>query len=72
MQGLGDIRQLGYVVADLDASIAAWSNQLGVGPWTVIRNVTLNCTYRGQPSEPLIDVALSYRGAMQIELIQKK
>lgn len=72
MREFGDIRQLGYVVADLDASVDAWSKQLDVGPWTIFRNVTLTCEYRGEPSAPLIDVALGYRGAMQIELIQQK
>ena len=68
----GDIRQLGYVVEDLERSVEAWSTRLGVGPWTIIRNIPLRCVYRGAPSEPLIDIALGYRGAMQIELIQQK
>ncbi len=72
VQGFGDIRQLGYVVADIDRAVDVWARQLGVAPWTIIRNVRLNCEYRGQPSQPLIDVALSYRGDMQIELIQQK
>lgn len=72
MREFGDICQLGYVVADVDASVDAWSRQLDVGPWTIFRNVTLTCHYRGKPSDPLIDVALGYRGSMQIELIQQK
>lgn len=72
MHEFGDIQQLGYVVADLDASVRAWSTQLEIGPWSIFRNVTLTCEYRGSPSAPLIDVALAFRGAMQIELIQQK
>lgn len=72
MREFGDICQLGYVVADVDASVDAWSKQLDVGPWTIFRNVTLTCLYHGNPSAPRIDVALGYRGAMQIELIQQK
>lgn len=68
----GDIRQLGYVVEDLERAVEAWTTRLGVGPWTIIRNIPLRSVYRGQPSEPLIDIALGYRGAMQIELIQQK
>lgn len=67
----GKVRQLGYVVEDLDAALRAWSGALGVGPWTIFRNVTLQCLYRGEASAPRIDVALSYRGALQIELIQQ-
>lgn len=68
----GSVRQLGHVVADLDAAVAAWSAGLGVGPWTVIRNIPLQGVYLGKPTVPLIDIALSYRGDVQIELIQQK
>lgn len=68
----GPIRQLGYVVQDLDAAVTAWTRHLGVGPWTIIRNVSLQSLYRGAASTPLIDIALSYRGEMQIELIRQR
>lgn len=70
VSGLGEVRQLGHVVEDIRTSIDAWQSE-GVGPWLWMRNVRLKCEYRGEPSRPLIDVALSYRGAMQIELIQQ-
>ena len=66
----GPIDQLGYVTADLDRAVALWTDKLGVGPWTVFRNVRLTGSYRGAPAEVGIDVALSYRGAVQIELIE--
>jgi methylmalonyl-CoA/ethylmalonyl-CoA epimerase len=69
---LGTVRQLGYVVKDLRRSVEAWTARLGVGPWTLITNIPLQCVYRGEPSEPLIDIALGYRGDLQIELIQQK
>jgi glyoxalase/bleomycin resistance protein/dioxygenase superfamily protein len=72
MPDFGDIRQLGYVVRDLAPAADAWSRELGVGPWTIIRNITLRSVYRGAPSEPLIDIALGYRGQMQIELIEQR
>lgn len=68
---LGQVRQLGHVVEDLDRAVQAWSTRLAVGPWLVIRNITLHCLYRGAASEPRIDIALGYRGEMQIELIQQ-
>jgi methylmalonyl-CoA/ethylmalonyl-CoA epimerase len=70
--GFGDIRQLGYVVHDLAAAVETWTRQLGVGPWTIIRNITLESVYWGEPSRPLIDIALGYRGQMQIELIEQR
>jgi len=68
----GDIRQLGYVVQDLGLAVDTWTRQLRVGPWTIIRNITLSSVYRGEPSAPLIDIALGYRGDMQIELIEQR
>jgi len=69
---LGHVRQLGYVVEDLERAVAAWTANLGVGPWTLIRNIPLQSIYRGTQTQPLIDIALSYRGELQIELIQQK
>lgn len=68
----GNVRQLGYVVRELDAALDTWSSKLGVGPWTIIKNVPLQMTYLGAPSQPVIDVALGFRGDVQIELIQQK
>ena len=30
---LGPIRQLGYVVDDIEAGMKYWSETMGVGPW---------------------------------------
>lgn len=65
----GAIDQIGHVVEDLDAAVAA-RLALGIGPWTVFRNTTLHGRYRGVPTAVTIDVALGYQGAVQIELIQ--
>jgi glyoxalase/bleomycin resistance protein/dioxygenase superfamily protein len=67
----GPIRQVGYIVSDLDAAIARWC-AIGVGPWFTIRNLPqTGCQYRGELSEPTISLALSNSGPMQIELIQQ-
>lgn len=66
----GPIDQIGYLVDDLDRGIARWIAQLGVGPWTVFRNVSLQGRYRGVEGIVTMDVALSYQGDVQIELIQ--
>jgi hypothetical protein len=67
----GKIRQFGFIVEDIDASITQWG-ALGVAPWLVMRDVAMEgCTYRGALSEPVISIALANSGDMQIELIQQ-
>ncbi|WP_380872829.1 glyoxalase [Sphingomonas sp. DBB INV C78] len=66
----GPIDQIGYLVDDLDASIQRWIDMMGVGPWTVFRNVSLNGSYRGQAGVVGMDVGLAYQGDVQIELIK--
>ena len=68
----GPVKQLGYLVEDIEASVNAWMDHLNVGPWMIIKNVTLDCTFKGEPSAPLIDIALAYSGDVQVELIQQK
>lgn len=65
----GPIDQIGYVVQDLDRARTRWQQHLGLGPWTVYRNVALQGHYRGGPTEVTMDVALAYQGTVQIELI---
>jgi Glyoxalase/Bleomycin resistance protein/Dioxygenase superfamily len=68
----GGIRQLGFVIPDLDAAITQWVS-LGVAPWLVVRDLRMEgCRYRGELSEPLISLALSNAGDMQVELIQQQ
>jgi hypothetical protein len=67
----GRIRQFGFIIPDLDAAIEQWVD-LGVAPWFVIRDIPMEgCWYRGQPSNPVISIAVSNSGDMQIELIQQ-
>jgi len=66
----GPIRQLAYVVDDLDASIQRWITLHGVGPWTVYRNTTMAGRCRGQATRVKLHVGLSYQNDLQIELIQ--
>jgi hypothetical protein len=66
----GAIRQIGYVVSDLDAAIAGWL-KLGVGPWFVLRRISQCADYRGQRCEVEISIALANSGDLQLELIQQ-
>ena len=66
----GTIAQIGYVVKNLDAAIQHWIS-LGVGPWFLTKGVKPdNFTYRGEPSDMVMDVAVANSGDIQIELIQ--
>lgn len=65
----GPVTQIGLVVEDLDASIQRWIDTMGVGPWTVFKNVTLSGRYRDQDTIVKMNVGLAYQGDTQIELI---
>lgn len=65
---LGPIRQIGFVVRDLDEALKPWI-ELGIGPWCVIRGQHLQTVYRGEPCEVTITIALANSGDMQIEVI---
>ena len=67
----GPIRQIGYVVTDLDQALASWV-ELGVGPWFVMRGLPMRALYRGEPCETTLSLALSNSGEMQVELIQQQ
>jgi methylmalonyl-CoA/ethylmalonyl-CoA epimerase len=66
----GPIRQIAWVVRDLEASVASWLRVSGVGPWTCFRNVALSGHYRGAPARVRMHVALGYQDGMEIELIE--
>lgn len=72
---LGSIKQIAYVVDDLDQAIGQWHRDYGLGPWVFFRDEAplLGSLYRGKPSETvIIDAAFAYAGDLQIELIQLK
>lgn len=69
----GEIRQLGYVVRDIEAAMRHWVEVLGVGPWYYVDRLPVtNFLYRGKPSDPHVSIALANSGAAQIELIQQR
>jgi catechol 2,3-dioxygenase-like lactoylglutathione lyase family enzyme len=69
----GEIRQVAYLVPDIEAAMDHWSRVLGVGPWYYNPRVPIrNYHYRGQPYEPHNSVALANAGGLQIELLQTR
>lgn len=70
MQPLNTIRQLGYVVSNLEESLKYWVEILGVGPFFMIEHCALReQIYRGRHSAVDVDIALGNSGEVQIELI---
>jgi len=69
----GPVRQLGYVVRDLDRALEGWL-AAGVGPWYVLDPLAVErFQYRGGASMvPDVAIALSYSGELQVELIQQR
>lgn len=70
MSWLGPIKQISYTTDDLDRLLRFWEAQVGVGPWSVYRGLTLNMTYEGKTISLPFDVALSMHEGSVIELIQ--
>lgn len=69
----GNVRQNGYVVRDIEAAMAHWTEVLGVGPFYYIEQVDVeNFTYKGKPSDAKLSIALANSGDLQIELIQQR
>ena len=70
----GPIRQVAYVVEDIDAGIEGWHQQLGVTPFAVVRECQplVGSRYRGEPAGDIVlNLAFAYIGDVQLELIQQ-
>jgi Glyoxalase/Bleomycin resistance protein/Dioxygenase superfamily len=63
--------QMGFVVDDIPASAAKWSEVFGVGPFFVSDPVEAPWLFRGQPGSVTIQIATSWAGPVQIELIKQ-
>jgi hypothetical protein len=69
----GGVRQNGYVVPDIEAALAHWTQVIGVGPFYYFERVPIEeFCYRGEPSPLEVSIALANSGALQIELIQQR
>ena len=67
----GPIRQISYIVRDLDDAVQTWLAH-GIGPWFILPNVRQRGgKFRGQPAEALLKLAFANSGELQIELIQQ-
>jgi hypothetical protein len=69
----GEMRQIAFVVRDLDAALRHWTETVGVGPFFMLRKLKPDMwLYREKPAPgPTITIALGYSGDFQVELIQQ-
>ncbi|OWU83051.1 hypothetical protein ATO6_20730 [Oceanicola sp. 22II-s10i] len=68
----GPVRQLGFVVHDMEAAMHHWSRTLGIGPFFYFPTVVMDdFQHRGTPQQIELGIALANDGEMQIELIQQ-
>jgi methylmalonyl-CoA/ethylmalonyl-CoA epimerase len=66
----GVLKQIPYVVDDLDASIARWVEVVRAGPFFRIDGARVaDVRYRGQPVQAKLSLAIGHSGGVQIELI---
>ena len=70
----GSLRQMGYVVRDLEAAMQHWVRVCGVGPWFVTdKLVVTKFSYNGQRYDDVhLAIALANSGDVQLELIEQK
>lgn len=65
------VDQLGFVVADIEATMQYWAEVFGVGPFYYLkRSATKNLFYKGERAPVVSSTALAQAGDTQIELIQ--
>jgi len=72
-QKFGAMRQIAFVVSDIDNTMKYWTQTLGIGPFFIKRNIEFSSfIYRGvNTKSPVISIALANSGQIQIELIQQ-
>ena len=64
--------QNAWVVDDIEAACMKWVDEMGVGPFYVMEydGMFSDPTYRGQPAELSMILAIAQAGPIQIELVQ--
>lgn len=67
----GEVRQLGYVVRDIEAAMTHWTTVFGVGPFFYFETARIDdFRFRGEPCEAQVSTGFANVGVLQIELIQ--
>ena len=67
-----EIMQYSWVVPSIESAAQVWFDKLGVGPFTLMRDVQVDKPmHRGGICEASFSVALAMNGGVQIELIEQ-
>jgi len=67
------VAQVALIVEDLDKAVESYWKLFGIGPWHIYtygKPLVKRMTYRGEPCEYKMRVALAYIGPLRIELIE--
>jgi NADPH:quinone reductase-like Zn-dependent oxidoreductase len=67
---LGPVRQISYTTDNVDGLVEFWESQVGIGPWSIFRGLTLSMDYEGRHIALPVNVALTVHGGTLIELMQ--
>jgi len=70
----GPLRQMGYVVPDIQAAMQHWVEVCGIGPWYYADRLPVTKYWFDRKEYPLphFSIALANSGEVQIELIQQR
>jgi catechol 2,3-dioxygenase-like lactoylglutathione lyase family enzyme len=70
----GPLRQMGFVVRDIEAAMRHWVDVCGVGPWFYTDRLPVTSfSYRGARHDGIhLSIALANSGDVQLELIQQR
>ncbi len=69
----GPLRQMGYVVRDIEGAMHHWVEVCGIGPWFYAERMPFtDFTYKGARHEIEVSIALANSGDVQLELIQQR
>ncbi len=64
--------QVCWVVDDIDAAMAGWTEVMGIGPFLIFRDLKIDSVrYRGMPTSTHFSIAIAQAGGVQVELAQQ-
>jgi len=67
---LGPVKQISYTTDNVDRMVEFWENQVGIGPWSIFRGLTLTMEFEGRQIALPVNVGLTVHGGVLIELMQ--
>ena len=70
----GPLRQMGFVVRDIDKAMRHWVEVCGIGPWYLAEKLPLDafCYTEQRYDDIHLTIALANSGDVQLELIQQR